>query len=120
MILPWTNRGGGSTRQVATAVELLEASGSAARWPTQIADGTRLTAAPAEQRLAVEMASNEEIERRAMEGELGLIERAWRDAEEVASIADSLLVPSFIDQWLSRTRWDRDSWTRRSVSVNLP
>jgi len=107
VILPWANRGGGSTRQVATAVELLEASDSAARWPSQIADGTRLTAVPAEQRLAVEMASNEEIERRAMEGELGLIERAWHDAEEVASIADSLLVPSFIDQWLSRTRQDR-------------
>jgi hypothetical protein len=38
------------------------------------------------------MALHEDTERRAMEGELADLERAWREAEEIASIADSLLV----------------------------
>jgi hypothetical protein len=45
------------------------------------------------QRLAFEMALHEEAERRAMEGELAELERAWREAEEIAGIADDLLVP---------------------------
>jgi hypothetical protein len=43
-------------------------------------------------RLAIEMALQEESERRAMEGELAELERAWRDAEEIAAISDNLLV----------------------------
>jgi hypothetical protein len=38
--------------------------------------------------LALEMAVHEESERRALEGELALLEAAWREAEEVAQIAD--------------------------------
>jgi hypothetical protein len=40
--------------------------------------------------LALEMALNEESERHALEGELAALEAAWREAEEIASIADSL------------------------------
>jgi hypothetical protein len=40
--------------------------------------------------LALEMALHEEQERRAMEGELALLESAWRQAEEIAAIADRL------------------------------
>jgi hypothetical protein len=40
--------------------------------------------------LALEMALHEEGERRALEGELALLEVAWRDAEEIARISDSL------------------------------
>ena len=40
--------------------------------------------------LALEMALNEESERRALEGELALLEAAWRDAETIASVADSI------------------------------
>jgi hypothetical protein len=40
--------------------------------------------------LAFEMALNEEAERRALEGELAALEAAWREAEEIAAIADSL------------------------------
>ncbi len=43
-------------------------------------------------RLALEMALHEEQERRAMEGELAILEEAWRQAEEIAAIADNLLV----------------------------
>ncbi len=47
------------------------------------------------------MVANEEIERRALEGELASLEREWRDAEEVARIADDLFVPSWISQRLA-------------------
>jgi len=42
-------------------------------------------------RLALEMAANEDTERRALEGQLAELEAAWRDAEEIAAIADTLL-----------------------------
>ncbi len=44
-------------------------------------------------RLALEMALHEEDERRALEGELWRLEQAWREAEEIAAIADDLLLP---------------------------
>ncbi|HEX8693565.1 MAG TPA: hypothetical protein VF746_14175 [Longimicrobium sp.] len=40
--------------------------------------------------LALEVALHEEEERRALEGELTLLEAAWREAEELAAIADRL------------------------------
>jgi hypothetical protein len=40
--------------------------------------------------LGLEMALHEEDERRAMEGELASLEAAWREAEEIAAIADAL------------------------------
>jgi hypothetical protein len=40
--------------------------------------------------LALEMALHEEMERRAMEGELSALEEMWRQAEEIAAIADRL------------------------------
>ena len=40
--------------------------------------------------LALEMALHEESERRALEGELAALEAAWREAEEIARIADVL------------------------------
>jgi hypothetical protein len=51
---------------------------------------------PKAHRLALEMALHEEAERRALDGELGQLERAWREAEEVAAISDDLLVPDDI------------------------
>jgi hypothetical protein len=39
---------------------------------------------------ALEMALHEEQERRAMEGELSMLEAMWRQAEEIAAIADAL------------------------------
>ena len=40
--------------------------------------------------LALEMSLHEEAERRAFEGELAILEAAWREAEELARVADSL------------------------------
>jgi len=50
------------------------------------------------------MALHEEAERRAMQGELADLERAWRDAEEIAKIADDLLVPSSVGERLAKLR----------------
>jgi len=45
------------------------------------------------ERLALEMAVHEENERRALEGELAMLETAWRDAEHIAAICDDDLTP---------------------------
>ncbi|HKW11122.1 MAG TPA: hypothetical protein VJO33_12140, partial [Gemmatimonadaceae bacterium] len=57
-----------------------------------------------EERLALEMAVHEEDERRALEEEIAPLEAAWRDAEEVAAIADSLLTPPETDNFIRRHR----------------
>jgi hypothetical protein len=48
-------------------------------------------------RLAFEMALHEERERAAMEGELEPLRAAWAEAEQVAAIADGLLVPPEVE-----------------------
>jgi hypothetical protein len=51
------------------------------------------------------MAANEDSERRALEGELALLDRMWREAEEIAAVADDLLVSTSIRaklQWLRK------------------
>ena len=66
--------------------------------------GRPLARLPDLTRLALEVAVADEVERRALEGELATLERAWRDAEEVAAIADSLLLPSGVVDRLRRLR----------------
>ena len=57
---------------------------------------------PRPTRLALEMALHEEQERRALEGELAQLEQAWREAEEIAAIADNLLLPEHAEEFLDR------------------
>jgi hypothetical protein len=52
--------------------------------------------------LAIEMWLSEEDEARALAGELALLERQWREAEELAAIADSLAISDHIDAKLSK------------------
>jgi hypothetical protein len=59
---------------------------------------TGLFALDSVQRLAFEMALHEQAERAAMHGELATLELAWREAEEIAGIADSLLIPPHVEQ----------------------
>jgi hypothetical protein len=63
--------------------------------------GAMLAAVPGDIRLALEMASHEESEKRAMEGELNLLEDAWREAEEIAGISDDMFLPPAVSQSLS-------------------
>jgi hypothetical protein len=53
---------------------------------------TLLPQLPLVDRLALEMAAHEDIERRALEGELATLAAAWAEAEEIAAIADGLLL----------------------------
>jgi hypothetical protein len=114
LLLPHLNEQGGSRRQVSDAVRLIEQAGSV-RGTFDLAlretiDSSRpfasmgfrgsrglpgsLSVLPREVKLALEMAAHEESERRALEGELGELERAWREAEAIAAIADDLLLPA--------------------------
>ncbi|WP_419938207.1 hypothetical protein [Candidatus Palauibacter sp.] len=62
-------------------------------------------------RLAVEMATQEATEREALEGELKELEARWREAEEIAHIADNLFVPEGVDSFIAdeRGRTDADA-----------
>lgn len=54
--------------------------------------------------LALEMAVHESLERPAVEGHLLELEQAWREAEEIAAIADDMFLPPAITEHLSRLR----------------
>ena len=108
-VLPAINWAGAEKREVEHAVRLIEDSQkSPSEFVREVAQragmGRRLHELPNASRLALEMASHEESERRAMEGELALLEAAWRQAEEIAKIADSLLIPPSVDEFLERNR----------------
>ena len=62
-------------------------------------------------RLAIEMATHEEAEREALEGELKELEARWRQAEEIAHIADNLFVPERVEGFIEeeRARLDVDA-----------
>jgi len=60
---------------------------------------TPLFRLPSVDRLALEMASNEDIERRALEGELTSLAEAWREAEEIARISDELFADEVFDEF---------------------
>jgi hypothetical protein len=105
-LLPAINEAGANRRQVEDAVQIVGRAADPhklfAEYTTPprylgsrvIQPETRLLGSlPNEVRLALEMASHEDAERRALEGELALLETAWKDAEEIAAIADDLFVP---------------------------
>ena len=115
LLLPAANRFGGAPADVQHAVGRIEAAGhpesylaavARAAAPTRAESkakswwtgepATGLLALDRVDRLAIEMALQEDAERRAMEGELSELERAWREAEEIAAIADDLLVPAAV------------------------
>ena len=60
---------------------------------------TPLFRLPAVDRLALEMAANEDIERRALMGELEALHAAWRDAEEIAAIADEMFADDVLEEF---------------------
>jgi hypothetical protein len=68
---------------------------------------TFLDRLPQPVRLALEMAAHEDIERRAMEGELAMLEQAWQQAEEIAAISDSMFVED-VDRRLAVLKEETD------------
>jgi hypothetical protein len=119
-LLPAVTRFGGTAEEVKAAVQRLERAGDSERYVTEAARiGARLTrsraahendletgflALPTTMSLALEMALHEEQERRALEGELAELEAAWRDAEEIGAIADSLLLPDWVEGAIRRMK----------------
>ncbi|MDQ3698464.1 MAG: hypothetical protein M3373_10655 [Gemmatimonadota bacterium] len=105
LILVRLNWAGASAERVRDAVAWLERYGGEQELLSRASRGDApISDLMPERRLAIEMALHEEDERRAIEGELGALEAAWRDAEEVAAIADNLLVPERIDRALASLR----------------
>jgi hypothetical protein len=122
ILIVHANRRGGTKKQVQGAVDRIQEAGSAEAVVESMA--TRRQPLPvwtkaanaadvepfgisAERRLAFEMALHEEQERRAMQGELKALEQAWHDAEEIAKIADDLLVPDTAEEWLRKQRGEQ-------------
>ena len=113
-ILPKLNAMGGTRDTVQDAVDLIETTGHPERFLVGIAEGQRfvdkkgvpgyINKMPKPHKLALEMALHEEQERRALEGELWLLEKAWREAEEIADISDKLLLPDGADEFLRENR----------------
>lgn len=101
-LLTHVNDVGGDEQQVQRAVARIEHFGGGERMLDYMASRsgrqqrTIGDALSYEQRLAIEMVAHEETERSAMDGELASLEAAWREAEEVAAIADDLLLPERI------------------------
>lgn len=93
------NAHGGRRDHLQAAVQQIAARGTpqeflrdaAAREKLLLPFGDR-SIAPAD-RLALEMAVHEDVERRALQGELAGLEEMWRQAEEIAAIADALPGP---------------------------
>ena len=90
-----TGRGGRGRQQESSTRRAWKIDHVRNQWALEEAKGkgprqTSLIDIPHEVRLALEMATNEGIERRAMEGELAMLEEAWKQAEEIAAIADNL------------------------------
>jgi hypothetical protein len=116
-LLPLVNDAGASARRVGGALAMLDElggpdqafAGAAARvhtWAARQAFGDTgaLLHLPPEVRLALEMAAHEAQERRALEGELAELARAWQEAETIAAIADDLLLPTTVAERLRRLK----------------
>lgn len=119
-LLPSINAAGATASRVQQAVQLLEEAGGPEQWFAEAARRTRAWGAeqswgdtgalkhlPGPVKLSLEMAANEDAERRALEGELDELEERWRDAEEIAAIADDLLLPPGVKALFERVRGSR-------------
>jgi len=114
-ILPRVNRQGASRQRVKEAVQVLEGAPSTESlvgrvttspgtyWEVEKKSGYLQHLAPAV-RLALEMGTHEDAERRWLAGELLELEEAWRAAEELAAIADKLGVPEDVEARLAALR----------------
>ncbi len=115
-LLPRINRAGGKAGDVTEAVRVLEAATDSDALFGRFAkiaakdrsnDVMTLSSLRAPVRLALEMSLHEEDERRALEGELSILEDRWREAEEVAAISDDMFLPAGVNSMLSRLKGDR-------------
>ena len=117
-IIPKLNRMGGKRRTVQDAVSEIEHHGHPDDFLADVVTGNRfqdkkgvpgyINQMPAPTKLALEMALHEEQERHALDGELWRLERAWQEAEEIAAISDSLLLPTGTEDFIEKHRGGGD------------
>jgi hypothetical protein len=107
-LLPVINLAGGKGAEVSSAVDLIERSENAhalfnsfvihrrigyGKKTPSVGIRRPIIELPPAARLALEMVVHEDAERRVLEGELRVLEEAWKEAEEIAGIADRLFIP---------------------------
>jgi len=112
IIMPKMNRMGGKEGTVRNAVAEIEHHGHPDDFLTHVVTGDHfrdkkgipgyVNKMSKPTKLALEMALHEEQERRALDGELWRLERAWEEAEEIAAISDSLLLPAGVGEFMDR------------------
>ncbi|MDE2794486.1 MAG: hypothetical protein OXL34_06665 [Gemmatimonadota bacterium] len=123
-ILPRINAMGGNPETVKKAVDRIETAGHPERFLMHTAeldsyhDNSRvpgyINKMPKPTKLALEMALHEEQERRALEGELWQLEQAWKEAEEIAEIADNLFLPEGAEDFIREHGVNQDGEKSRS------
>ena len=119
LVLPILNRWSGSVDEQSESVRLIGDAGGSSRYLVSFADRKvqTLSSMTRVERLAAEMAANEEVERKALEGELRLLSAAWREAEILAAISDSLLIPAPVEEKFVLMRYGREPPTPRAREV---
>ncbi len=91
-ILAYQNYAGGKEAQVREATALIQQAGSAPSLAHGlVTTGRRLATIDATSAIALEIAVNEDRERRLLELELAELEQRWREEEEIAAIVDGEL-----------------------------
>jgi hypothetical protein len=112
VVLPRANVDGAGKADIQRAVELISVTNLTADPLAGILGQRRSASGRAlgleslntPQRLALEMALHEEQERKALHGELNVLEAQWRAAEEIAAIADSLAMPDAVEKRFAALR----------------
>jgi hypothetical protein len=122
-VLPALNASGGSPQTIAAAVKLVDAAEAAVRreapsatslrdrkgrapWQ-RLLQGTKgsepyLYSRPLVERLALEMAVAEELERSALEEDVAKVNSRVAEQSEVAGIADDMFLPQGVLDWIAR------------------
>ena len=117
-ILPHANWSGASPQEIAAATKALdraEGVGESTHARTIRRDAWERLMAPARNapqrlmrlsvvdRLALEMAVAEEVERRSMSSELPQLAQRWVEEEEIARTSDDMFLPRWIGDWIRAT-----------------
>jgi hypothetical protein len=105
--LPFVNEAGASHSDLNHSLALLDTHGvelTALLAPQAMNSTGPLTVMTRTRRLALEMALHESAETHWLGGELASLEARWRDAEEIAGIADALVQSSHIEARLAQLK----------------
>lgn len=93
-LLAYNNFAGATGDQLKSATGAILEAGSAERFANRLAEHqVGFGQLQRTEALALEIAANEETERRLLELELAELERRWREEEEIAAIVDRELTP---------------------------